>query len=480
MRNRLTAVCFSAFVATTAVVAQDLPSSVVSGDQPFEMEVLASGLAGPWELTWGPDDHLWVTERKAGRILRIDPETGAVAVAVTLPDVVAISGQDGLLGLALHPELGSGADRDYAYAAYTYRDEELAAQLNNARGPEKYHSLFARIIRLSFDPESGTLYDPVVLIEGLTAGGDHNSGRLKFGPDQKLYYTIGDQGNQQFSNACVPIQSQTLPTAQDVAQKNYFPYQGKSLRINLDGSIPDDNPVLNGVQSHVFTYGHRNMQGLAFAPDGRLYGSEHGPKSDDEVNILKAGANYGWPHISGFVDDMAYQNASWPEAPNCETLGFSDLQLPAAVPVEKETDWSGTSEDPLATLFTVPSDWNFADPQCDGMYFICWPTVAPSSLDYYSARAGGIPGWENALLVPTLKRGSLYVLPLTEDGAGLRGPIERHFQSENRFRDVAISPDGQTIYVATDPGGVLESLDGTPIFEHENPGSILAFRYAGG
>ena len=462
-------------VSAVSLAAQDLPSTVVEGQESFEMSVLATGFDGPWELTWGPDEYLWVTERTAGRITRVDPKTGSKSVAIELPEVVSSAGQDGLLGLALDPELGAGTGHDHVYAAYTYTDNDRAT-----KSSDQFGSLFAKIVRLSYDPESGKLSDPIDLIAGLQAGGDHNSGRLKLGPDGKLYYTIGDQGNQQFSNACTPIQAQTLPTSEEVATKDYFAYQGKSLRLNLDGSIPDDNPVFNGVQSHVFTFGHRNMQGLVFAPDGTLYASEHGPKADDEVNVLQAGENYGWPHVSGFVDDMAYQDASWPDAPNCQDLQFSDLQIPQGVPVVKESEWGETGKNPLVTMFTVPTGWDFSDPVCEGMDFICWPTVAPSSLDYYPDRVDGIPGWGNSLIVPTLKRGSLYLIPLGPDGTSLRGPIERYFQSENRFRDIAINPDGHTFYVATDPGGVVEALKGGTTFEMQNPGAILTFEYGNG
>lgn len=460
-------------------LAQDTPASVVEGQGQFEMEVLATGLEGPWELIWGPDDHLWVTERTGGRISRINPADGDKSVAIEIADVSAPGGQDGLLGLALHPELGAGTGNDFVYTAYTYVDKDRGPDETVANKASPYRFLYAKIVRLAYDPATGVLSDPVDVIAGLPAGGDHNSGRLKIGPDGKLYYTIGDQGNQQFGNSCIPIEAQTLPTAADVAAENFFLYQGKSLRLNLDGSIPDDNPEIAGVRSHVFTYGHRNMQGLGFAPDGTIYAAEHGPKADDEVNILRAGENYGWPHISGFVDDMAYQNASWPEARNCPKIQFSDLRIHRRVPVENESDWTGTARDPVVTMFTVPSDWDFSDPVCEGMDFICWPTVAPSSMEVYMPENGGIPGWENSLIVTTLKRGSIYLVPLAEDGETLRGPIERHFRSENRFRDTAIGPDNNTIYVATDPGGVAEALGGGHTFEMQNPGAILVFTYVG-
>jgi PQQ-dependent dehydrogenase (s-GDH family) len=340
--------------------------------------------------------------------------------------------------------------------------------------------LYTKIVRLTFDPATGELSDPVELIAGLPASSDHNSGRMKIGSDLKLYLTIGDGGNNQLGNWCIPIQSQRLPTSDEIASGNYFAYQGKSLRLNLDGSIPDDNPEINGVRSHVFTYGHRNMQGIDFAPDGTLYASEQGPKTDDEVNVLLPGRNYGWPHVAGFRDDMAYQYARWADASTpCEQLTFSDIVIDPSVPRADETSWTEDLQAPLATMFTVPSDWDFTDPACGGIDFVCWPTVAPSSIEAYMPEAGGVPGWENSLIVTTLKRGSIYRIPLAPDGRTLHGPIERNFQSENRFRDTAFSPDNLTIYVATDSGGMAEALTGGTTTTMQNPGSILVFTYAG-
>lgn len=480
--KRYVALAFAALAAIAPVAAQDTPASVVAGQVPFEMKVLTQGLQGPWELTWGPDGFLWVTERVGGRITRIDPATGEKKVAIKIGESFAPGGQDGLLGMALHPELLKGTGNDYVYTAYTYKDE--------ARGPDEtvkdpqsaYRFLYAKIIRLTYDPATGTLDDPLVLIDGLPASNDHNSGRMKIGPDGKLYYTIGDGGNDQLGNWCIPIQAQRLPTADEVVAKNWFAYQGKSLRLNLDGSVPDDNPEITGVRSHIFTYGHRNMQGISFAPDGTLYASEQGPKTDDELNILVPGGNYGWPHVAGFRDNKAYQHARWHDATNppCEQLSFSDIEIDPAVPVADETSWTEPMQDPLATMFTVPSDWDFTDPVCRGIDFICWPTVAPSSIEAYMPEAGqGIPGWENSLIVTTLKRGSLYRVPLSDDGHSLRGPIERYFQSENRFRDVAVSPDQKTIFVATDTGGLAEAIKGGTTTTMQNPGAILMFTYTG-
>ena len=106
-------------------------------------------------------------------------------------------------------------------------------------------------------------------------------------------------------------------------------------------------------------------------------------------------------------------------------------------------------------------------------------TVAASSIEAYRPATGGIPGFDNALLVTTLKRGSLYRVPLTADGLAAAGPVERYFQTDNRYRDTAISPDGRTIYVITDIGGQHEALAGGVMDGVENPGAILVFTYAG-
>jgi hypothetical protein len=136
--------------------------------------------------------------------------------------------------------------------------------------------------------------------------------------------------------------------------------------------------------------------------------------------------------------------------------------------------------EPLATLFTVPAGYNFSDPKCKGVDFICWPTVAVSSIEHYASGPNGIPGWNRVLLVTTLKRGSLYALHLDGTGTKLAAPIERYFQAENRYRDTAVSPDRRTLFVATDSSGVVEALGGRGVANRmQDPGAILAFTYTG-
>jgi PQQ-dependent dehydrogenase (s-GDH family) len=423
---------------------------------------------------------LWVTERTGKRVTRVNPANGQKKVASTIDEVSAPGSQDGLLGMALHPDLLKGTGNDFVYVAYTYVDRARGPNPQAADPNSPYHFLYTKVVRLRFDAASGTLSNPVNLIMGMPAGNDHQSGRLKIGPDRKLYMTKGDQGNNQLGNYCLPIQAQRLPTKEEMAASNYAAYVGKSLRLNLDGSVPADNPVIDGVRSHVYTYGHRNPQGLDFGPDGTLYSSEQGPKTDDEINILKAGSNYGWPHVAGFKDGKAYEYARWAESSTpCAQLQFSDITIPSSVPREPEPAFTKPFVDPIVTMFTVPTGYNFQDPACRGNDFICWPTVGASSVQYYGSNSKGIPGWDHVLLVTTLKRGSLYVVPLAANGQSVDGPISRYFQSNNRYRDIALDPDGKTLYIAADVEGQVEAMEGGTTGRMQDPGAILVFTYTG-
>jgi PQQ-dependent dehydrogenase (s-GDH family) len=467
-------------VSLLAAYSQDGPESVLRGTKNFQKTVVVSGLEGPWEISWGPDGMIWTTERTGKRVTRVNPATGERRVAITLDEVSAPGGQDGLLGMALHPELLKGTGNDYVYVAYTYVDRAKGPDLRVPEPNNPFRYLYGKVVRLRYDSASQKLSSPTDIISGLPAGNDHNAMRLKFGPDAKLYLSLGDQGNNQLGNYCLPILSQRLPTADEVRKRDYSAYEGKVIRVNLDGSVPTDNPKLDGVVSHVFTYGHRNPQGLDFGPDGTFYESEHGPKTDDEVNILKAGGNYGWPNVAGMKDNKAYEYARWAEAKTpCSQIRFSDLEIHPSVPREPESAFTKPLVEPLATMFTVPTGFNFEDPACQGVNYICWPTVGVSGVEHYASKGTGIPGWDKVLLITTLKRGSLYVLPLSADGSKPAGRFQRYFQSENRYRDTAVSPDRRTIYIATDPGGLAESARGGVTTVMEDKGAILAFTYVG-
>lgn len=473
---RISLLSLPLFFAGALIFAQNGPETAIRGAVPFQKRVVVSGLAGPWEITWGPDSKLWVTERTGKRITRVDPVSGERQVLVTIDDVSAPGGQDGLLGMALHPELLKGTGNDFVFVFYTYVDRAKGPDPSVADPTSPYRYLYGKVVRFTYDAAAGKLGASQVVLAGLPAGNDHVAGRVKIGPDRKLYLTLGDQGNNQLGNFCLPAEAQRIPTAKEMAAKDFVAYVGKSLRMNLDGSVPKDNPKIDGVVSHVFTYGHRNPQGLDFGPDGTLYSSEQGPKSDDEVNILRPGGNYGWPNVAGLRDNKAYQYARWAEASTpCSQLKFSDLEIHPSVPRADEKAFTKPMVDPLATLFTVPTGYNFHDPACKGIDFICWPTVAVSSVEHFQSKELG-----RVLLVPALKRGSLYVVPLTADGKRASGYISRYFQSENRYRDTAVSPDGKTIFIATDPGGLAEGADGGVVRQMLDPGAILAFTVGGG
>jgi glucose/arabinose dehydrogenase len=274
-------------------------------------------LNNPNTIIYGPDDYLWITERVGKKVVKIDPIAGgSKTVMLDLSSVVyQTGGQDGLMGMAVHPDLYTdiNTSNNYVYLAYTY----------NSSGRK------LRIARYTYNAATGNLNSGsgTTVLEGFDASNDHNSGKLQIGPDLKLYYTVGDQGYNQFSNACSEIRAQYLPntggqTQTSIADK--AEYKGKILRMELDGSIPADNPVLGGYRTHIYTYGHRNPQGIVFGSNGKLYSSEHGAKVDDELNIIEAGKNYGWPHIAGYYDNRAYSYCNWSSATNCDAGQFSD------------------------------------------------------------------------------------------------------------------------------------------------------------
>ncbi|WP_198586970.1 glucose/sorbosone family PQQ-dependent dehydrogenase [Glycomyces xiaoerkulensis] len=434
----------------------------------FTSSVLTTGLSDPWEVLPGPDGRLWITERTAGRVTQVDPSDGNSTTVLDIPEVVVSDqAQDGLLGMALHPDLLAGDDHPFVYLSYVYGDVSGAAFERRAK-----------IVRYTYDEQARQLSEPVDLLTGLPASVDHNAGRLVFGPDRNLYYTIGDQGNNQFGRFCEPNLAQRLPTESEVAAEDWTAYQGKILRLEPDGSIPSDNPTLDGVRSHVYSYGHRNPQGLVVAPDGRLFSGEHGPKSDDELNLIEAGGNFGWPFVSGYADDRAYVYGDWSASsnPDCAELEYDDFDIPDSVPQRAESEFDDPAfVPPLRTFFTVDSDYLFEDPECSMSYFVCWPTLAPSSLEYYDA-ADGVPGWADSLLLPSLKNGTVYRLPLDDGEVG--EPVAM-WDTVNRYRDVVVGFEPTVFYVATDSGNIARGDSGRPTDALEEPGAILEFRHAG-
>jgi len=428
------------------------------GPESFVSRVVTAGLAGPWEVTWGPDGFLWITERVGKRITRVNPTDGSQTVAVTIEEVYQTLAQDGLLGMALHPDLLKGKGTDYVYVAYTY-DGDPGSGVN----------LRMKIRRYTYEPMTQHLSNPVDLLTGLPHGTDHGAGRVVFGPDGKLYVSRGDHGSNFLANYCDANRAQDLPTQAEVQASDWSTYQGKILRINVDGSIPRDNPMLNGVRSHIYSYGHRNPQGLAFAGN-RLFDSEHGESIDDEVNLVVAGGNYGWPLIAGYQDDQSYVYANWSaSSPQpCASLTFSVFNPPPSVPRQKESETHLVNfKPPVKTFFTVPNGYDLRT--------LGNATAAPAGIKVYTSRA--IPGWHDSLLLTTMISGVVFRMPITSDPRDPLGAPVAYFKTGNRYRDIVAAPDGLRFYVVTDTEGRTVGVSGLLTRELVNPGAVLEFKY---
>ncbi|TPN88674.1 PQQ-dependent sugar dehydrogenase [Aquimarina algicola] len=310
-------------------------------------------LSVPWEIIWGPDNFLWVTERN-GKISRINPDTGTQQELLTINAVTSIQ-ESGLLGMVLHPDFETNP---YLYAVYTY---------------ENGNQLLERLVRFTYTNDS--LSDETILLDNIPANRIHNGSRIFISEDLKLFMSTGDAGN--------------ISLSQDMNS-----LAGKILRINLDGTIPSDNPFTN---SYIYSLGHRNPQGLVLHPNGNIYSSEHGPDTDDEINIIASGKNYGWPNVKGIIDD-----------------------------IDEEVFAQKTEIIPPIFSWT--------------------PTIAPSDITYYDKDK--IPEWSNKLLLTVLKDKRIIALTLNADGSQITNEEVFFDQQFGRIRDIAIARDGR-VFIAT-------------------------------
>lgn len=326
------------------------------GDATLKDSVVRSGLNFPWEILWGPDDHIWLTER-GGKISRFNPATGNLAPVLTVGDV-ATNGEGGMMGMVLHPQF---ATTPHLFVVYNY---------NGTGGAYR-----EKVVRYTYN--GTTLTSPQVIIENITAANIHNGSRLLIVND-KLFITTGDANNTSLS--------------QTLASPN-----GKVLRLNLDGSVPADNPVAG---NPYWSAGHRNPQGLVYA-NNKLYSSEHGAGTDDEINIIEKGGNYGWPDVEGFCNTSSEQSY-------CSAHSIKQ-------PIQAWT-----------------------------------PTIAPSGMEYYNSDL--IPQWKNSLLLATLKNSRLYQLQLGSDNNSIAAVNEYYTNAHGRLRDVCVSPAGK-VYICTSNGG---------------------------
>jgi glucose/arabinose dehydrogenase len=313
----------------------------------FGVQTLVTGLSIPWSLAFAPDGRLFITERP-GRVRIYQNGQLAAEPALTLPDVFT-DGESGALGLALDPAF---AATRHVFLTYTAR---------GPRGP------VLRLVR--YREVDNRLGEGVVLLDDVPAASIHNGSRVKFGPDGRLYVSLGD--------VAVPS------VAQDVASLN-----GKLLRLNADGTSAPGNRF----SSPVYSFGHRNPQGLDWHPaSGDLWATEHGQTGNDEVNVIDSGANYGWPIIEG-----------------------ADTRPDMVAPV----------------VFYNPA-------------------VAPSGAAFY--RGTAVPAFRNQLFVATLR--GMALVRLTIEGRRVTAQ-ERLLESRyGRLRDVVSGPDGYLYFCTSNRDG---------------------------
>jgi glucose/arabinose dehydrogenase len=328
-------------------------SSTAHAADTVRLEPLLSGLKHPWAMAFSADGQLYFTER-VGKLTRFGPERHDMMAIFGVPPPRA-QGEAGTLGLALDPDF---TDNGLIYICYSSRNAENSA-----------------INRLSrFHLVNQRLTEETVLFDNMPGAGHHNGCRVIVSPDGAyLYFSMGDA--EKAGMAQTP---------------DYL--GGKIFRIALDGAIPGDNPFRG---SAVWSFGHRNPQGLRFRPGtDQLWSTEHGPDTQDELNLIEKGANYGWPICRGTDQCTA---------------------LPDYHPALAEFDHADT--------------------------------VAISDLIFYSGKAH--PQWTGNILFVTLKTGRLYRLVLNGDKV-VRTDILIN-GTYGRLRDIAEGPDG-TIYISTDNG----------------------------
>lgn len=409
--------------------------------QTFQRSELPTSLTTPWEIIYGPDAYLWVTE-EGGKVSRIHPETGSKTVVFTASDYFGGSPLEnsiycttetigaGTLGLALHPDFTDPATA-YMYFVYSYNSGTSAAPATKFR-----------IKRLKWDANTNAVVGDSNIVNQLPSGYSHVGGRLlavKQNNIPYLYLSVGDHGISDHNSDCYATPSDNPNNfTQDVTTKN-----GKIHRFLMDGSIPSDNPIPG---NSFFTRGHRNPQGLMYNPNlDVVYDIEHGDRTDDEINVLHKGMNYGWKEVRGYHGDESFSGEA----------DFVSNYVPNALITDDALI------EPLYSWCTTPSTSNV---------WTDWCTVAPSGGAYYGSEA--IPEWTNSLLVVTLKDGlstdkEVYQFKLDQSGALIpsteQQPNPKRFFAEDqalngRLRDIAISPDGGSIYLINNGGTSADKI----------------------
>lgn len=342
---------FSVYLFTLVTILI-LPLQLFADPEP---EKIAGNLSRPWAVSFLPEGDFLVTLR-TGSLLRIEPD-GSKHPVSGLPSITS-TGQGGLLDIALHPDFNSN---QIIVLSYSFSS------------PRGFGTAIARAI---FEDDRLSEVEDIFRMGDTSSSTRHFGSRIVFQDGNTILFTIGDRGSRH--------------SAQELDDQ-----RGKVHRIHIDGSIPADNPF----SSSVYTWGHRNAQGLAIQPDtGLIWLHEHGPKGGDEVNILKTGANYGWPVITYGEEYRGGEIGEGNRKPGME---------------QPEIYWT--------------------------------PSIAPSGMTFY--RGGRYPGWEGDLFVGALAGTHLRRLDI--DGDTITGQEVLLKNRPGRIRDVRTGPDG-FIYILTD------------------------------
>ncbi len=450
----LAGLCISAFF--TGAFAQNIVAGRMN-EVFLKSTVSSSGLTTPWEITYGPDGYLWVTDAKAYKVFRINLSTNVKTQILDLSDVGSFTPasfkrtfsssqnpwpQGGLAGLAIHPDfMNPVTPKKYVYISYVRKYDSASVTTNGG------YFFKNSVVRFTYNTGTGLLESPIAICDTLPGSSDHNSQRIIIIPVNGvnyLMYASGDMGAGQLSS------TKRVNRAQDLTS-----YQGKILRFNLepdadagayDQWIPNDNPYNGASQSAIWCTGVRNNQGFAYdSVRNILYGSSHGPYSDDEVNIIDSLKNYGHPDVIGKASDENYANSN-AGANSGSTLPIITSEVANANAI------GFRYRDPLFTGYptdqtTIHNIW-VTNPGNN-----TWPSEAWSGLGLYNYSA--IPGWKNSLLLAGLKWGRLIRLKLDANGtatypSNATSDTVINFDGTPRYRDMAISPDGRDIYIAYD------------------------------
>lgn len=354
----------------------------------LDVAVIQENLSIPWDIAFAPDGRMFVSERRGRIQVYADGQPGAELLeTVQVADVRAV-GESGVMGMAV--------DRDFDSHPYLY-----VCASRDADGDGEAQPWVNELLRYRVTDEA-LVFDGTVFDSSIRANRQHNGCAVEMDEDRRIWMTTGD----------------ALKRGTGLPQLDNL--NGKVLRMNRDGSVPDDNPILFASEpSLVYTIGHRNPQGLALRPgSSEPYTAEHGPTTDDEINRIVPGGNYGWPCYIG-ADIIPDEHG-----------GHETLDIECGGPEEY-----------------LPAAWSSGD-----------PTIATSGLVFLSGEQWG--AWEGSLVAATLKQSDLRRFELDEDGRPVLAEILLD-EAYGRLRAVVIGPDG-ALYVSTSNGSNLSDAGQTP------------------